>query len=572
MKKYITMFVSFGAMAFAFDVAAKTLTWAGGANGTWDKTSSSIWKEGGVYADGDDVVFDSNAIVTIPENVAPATITVTNSTVVLNCEDTVTALTGATTVAHDAGLTIKGNGLKTLGSIIVPRVAVGDAKYTGNLTIDADAVTSCGTIKCEAQDLTISCAVAESAQRINYTRFVHFNLTVTVGENVADIPKFTGSKISLVDVNQSSIHLTKSGSGAMISEYRNTYKTTVKEGVLKFDGVSAGLYKGIFTVHDGATLDVNDTKGSLCQVVLQKGAKLINSGVSGLAKSVTQLTSIELTGDATVETSEMFGVLNTGYTETRLTMNGYTLTKTGPEALLLFNTTITSGTIDIQEGDLNVTSGFNESSDTNFKVTIPAKERVVIKNGNTEQTPNLFEQTFKNGVKHPIAIEGTLVKTGAGGLKIEADIACAAGTGALEVKEGTLTVTGNAAYAGNLTIADGATLADDVTLPQEAVLSGKGTINGALTLEEYSVVDITQGSLSIHGSVTAKGLPVVKMNELPSTKTQPKLFGLTNAAATEFTPFMVDVMVGDKSYGEYKTMKKADGIYLCSKGLIIIIK
>ncbi len=578
------MLIAYGVIAFMFNASAKTLTWVGGDE-TWDKATANWKNELGdtdVYADGDNVVFDSSATVTIAENVAPATITITNATVTLNCADIVTSLTGATTVAHDGDLTLKGAGLTTLGSFQTKsqkeNVDGKEIDWRGKLTIDADAVMSCGKITSRNPELTLSCAVAQVAEEINIDRYLKATLTLTVGDGkvteLTSVPKVTFPD-GIDPVNKVCVIL-KSGLGTIKTSIRQIgyIKATemkVLEGTLQFDGkigASAKSYHGPFTVARGATLDVNDTQTVTCGVILEDGAKLINTGSSGLSRTGVQFSSITLTGDAIVETPKNFGLVGSGYAATELNLNGHTLTKKGASDLILINTTITTGTIDLQEGALQVTSRANT-----YKTTIPATDVVTICQSNTEfLSAKIYEDSFSDtSVKHDkIAINGTLVKTGAGPLKIESDIACAAETGALDVREGSLIVTGEATYAGKLSVAEGATLVDDVTLPSGATLSGKGTIKGATAFADGAILDATQGTLTFDGAVSAveAGLPTVKLNVRPST--QPKLFNLTEDAT--FTPFPVNVMVGEKSYGEWKLAKKADGIYLRGKGFMLVVK
>ena len=109
-------------------------------------------------------------------------------------------------------------------------------------------------------------------------------------------------------------------------------------------------------VLSGATLDANGTAIEERPIILASGTTLANTGANiSLDSSGTDLmqnSKIALTGNATINTVGDMGIIGKGYAESFLTLNGNTLTKTGSGKLYLMNTTVSAGTIDLQQGEI----------------------------------------------------------------------------------------------------------------------------------------------------------------------------------------------------------------------------
>lgn len=132
---------------------------------------------------------------------------------------------------------------------------------------------------------------------------------------------------------------------------KNTYSggTYVESGTLKLGHKFAlgGQYKAI-TVQEGAVLDVNGVVDHGLDATLN-GGTIKNSG-SGNNDSNVQFRTITLTKDSFIDIASNYGVLNGGYAATTMTLNGYTLTKSGNGGLTLCNVTSDAGTLKIVSG------------------------------------------------------------------------------------------------------------------------------------------------------------------------------------------------------------------------------
>lgn len=142
-----------------------------------------------------------------------------------------------------------------------------------------------------------------------------------------------------------------------------TAKTTTSTGFGSYTSGAALDALSTITIKDGAAIDIKGTQ-DYCYRYIISGTGVNNSGAmynsgSEIGTGKRQACSITLTGDATIKCAATWGLLANGYGDTKLELNGYTLTKTGSAALLLVSTSkdvSTSGTLVIAEGSLQTYS------------------------------------------------------------------------------------------------------------------------------------------------------------------------------------------------------------------------
>ncbi len=138
-----------------------------------------------------------------------------------------------------------------------------------------------------------------------------------------------------------------------------TAKTTTSTGFGSYTSGAALDALSTITIKDGAAIDIKGTQ-NYCYRYIISGTGVNNSGAmynsgSEIGTGARQASSITLTGDATINCAATWGLLANGYGDTKLELNGHTLTKTGNAALLLVSTSKdanTSGTLVIAEGSL----------------------------------------------------------------------------------------------------------------------------------------------------------------------------------------------------------------------------
>ncbi len=179
---------------------------------------------------------------------------------------------------------------------------------------------------------------------------------------------------------QNAGELKKSGAGTMtLSADSSNYTGTVRvsEGTLKLAGKTSVLgaqdqngtgthYAAI--VESGGTLDVNGqlSGGNNCYKIQLSGGSLINTGTN-VGTSERQITGLSLTADSSVGGTGNFGVIASAYAATTVELGGHTLTKTGTNSFWLYNTTLTNGTVDIQDGIVSVLDKLT-MTDSKFRI------------------------------------------------------------------------------------------------------------------------------------------------------------------------------------------------------------
>ena len=131
---------------------------------------------------------------------------------------------------------------------------------------------------------------------------------------------------------------------------------TVNSGTLKL--TANDNIAGDVTVNAGGVLDLNGQSADISENGLEKltlnGGSLLNNGGS-VGASYAQITSVALTADSAVGGSGDFGIIAGGYAATSLDLGGHTLTKIGENTFYLYNTSVTAGTLAVDEGTVAMT-------------------------------------------------------------------------------------------------------------------------------------------------------------------------------------------------------------------------
>ena len=121
------------------------------------------------------------------------------------------------------------------------------------------------------------------------------------------------------------------------------------------------------TITQGGTVNINGSPDFYHKVIMQAGSTYANLSSGGVGTGKRQLPHLVLEGDATVTANAELGMVGSNHVATTLELGGHKLTKTGNATFSLYNTSVSAGTIDIQEGTLNI-SGGGSSTNTQFEV------------------------------------------------------------------------------------------------------------------------------------------------------------------------------------------------------------
>ncbi|MCQ2370885.1 MAG: hypothetical protein MJ058_02375 [Akkermansia sp.] len=223
---------------------------------------------------------------------------------------------------------------------------VGSVVLSADTTINMDAATS------------MAVAVVEGAD----------NTTIAATEDVT-ITSLAG----LTDGKT----LTISAAGHEVAlQGDNTFRgnLVVDKGILKLDtgdrkkvlgefngnhakGQAAPAPDKTITINEGGTIDLNG-KSDLSYVYTLNGGSLVNTGGAIGANSM-QTVGLILTEDSTIGGTSNFFLLGAGFDNTFATLNGRKLTKTGANSIGFRNTNVTSGTIEVKEGNIEFIDGEN---------------------------------------------------------------------------------------------------------------------------------------------------------------------------------------------------------------------
>lgn len=287
------------------------LRWNGGNSGEWT-VSGSGWLKGDAFTEpekfenGDTVSFTSDYAseknVKISGAVSAAAITISDAYVF-------SAGTNGGAIIGSGTLTKTGNSVSTINA------GVDLSRFSGNIAISA------GTLKlgfAEGTTTTLSGAVSG-----------------------------TGT-------------LEKTGAGTLVLTGTNTFtgKLLVSGGLVELGAENAlGGSSVSAEVATGGILDLKGyTRNKYYGNYVLAGGTLINTRAQIEAGQKQIAGGITLNADSTVGGTHNFGMVSAGFGPNTLTLNNHTLTKTGTNEFFLTNTTITAGTINIQEGSITLPS------------------------------------------------------------------------------------------------------------------------------------------------------------------------------------------------------------------------
>ncbi|MGN0886876.1 MAG: beta strand repeat-containing protein [Candidatus Spyradenecus sp.] len=302
---------------------------------------------------------------------------------------------------------------------------VGGSSAECALEIEVSSVLALGTVSETSGNVTLPIDVVNAQSAVTVK---DGTLTVKTSGDSTLTTALTGSTTNGA--------FAKSGDGVLTlnAAVRMANKTVVKVGTLKMGTEAITSTGNDGALHDvdvlaGATLDVNGKAALWLQTVtLYEGATYANSGAE-IGNTQRQLVSIVLQGNAKVSGANNFGLLASGYGDTALTLNGYTLTKEGAGNFWLYNTTVTGGTtsaLAVSAGQFNVQGArTNLASDVALSTTKDSGDALT-KNG---------ALTVNTGVMLTVAGRGSML----------------GGNGSLTVSDGAtlkLTSTANISEAG----------------------------------------------------------------------------------------------------------------------------
>jgi len=170
-------------------------------------------------------------------------------------------------------------------------------------------------------------------------------------------------------------NLIKKGAGTLSIFRNNLYFTgqiIVEEGTLLLEGSTANLgardetgagsrYAAV--IKKGGTLDINGRlkTGDNCYKMELAGGALVNNG-GDVGSDDRQITGLKLSADSEIGGSGNFGLIGSGYCGVTLDLAGKKLTKTGANTFYLANATVTSGTLQINEGSLEIAESDSNAS------------------------------------------------------------------------------------------------------------------------------------------------------------------------------------------------------------------
>ena len=345
--------------------------------------------------------------------------------------------------------------------------------------------------------------------------------------------------------------LKKSGDGTLILSGNNSFSGSllISGGLVELASANAlGTSSVSVEIATGGTLDLKGKTldGYYGNYVLS-GGTLINTGAE-IGPGKRQLAGgITLNADSTIGGTHNFGMISGNYAANTLTLNGHTLTKTGTNSFYLTHTTVTEGTVCIEEGKISV----ENNNDTNTDAA-----HFVIKNAGE------FAMNGKTLGVASITTEGDgTISLGGGTLTLLGDsrIERITSAGTVVVSEGkTLTLKSGRFNTAAFTVNANAKVLLDNQYPNETLanvfsgagsvektgagttttLSGANTFTGGFTLTAGTVVAAhasalgngnvsiadgatlkrgVTGALNVGGTFTTEGAAKLVLGELSTT-------------------------------------------------------
>ena len=269
--------------------------------------------------------------------------------------------------------------------------------------------------------------------------------------------------------------LTKSGNGTLILATANSYlgQTVITGGTVKIGANTALGQTGPGNetlVSNGATLDINNGQAVNTTALGAEIIKIAGTGVGGAgalisSSTVNQLNAlgyVTLTGNATIGGTGRFDIRNTNVGNPVLDLGGFKLTKVGANQFSVVNGTITSGDIDITDGNFDIEVGTNATG--TGTITIFAGKTL----GLFGNTGNVTRAIVSNG--------GIINNAGADGA-IASPITLSSATQTNLAGTNITTLNGNISGPGNLTKTGTGTY----------ILGGTNTFGGYLLIQSATV-------------------------------------------------------------------------------------
>jgi autotransporter-associated beta strand protein len=370
------------------------LTWMGNVDDVWDILATSNWVVTGSspptsypYQNGSPVTFDDSATGTTSVYLS-TTLSPTNMTVNNNAK-TYTFF-GPGSITGSLGINMTGSGTATF-------TETGGDSFTGGIinngmmTYGASGVSVSGGVTASAGTLILD----ESGTIVGPTT-INNGATLQVGNNDANgsLPtrRVTDNGSLVFDQTSSSTvgnaisgtgSLSQIGTGILSLAGLNTYTgtTAISAGTLVVDNTNAlGSWAGApVTISGGGTLDLGGLSSSNGPGSPLFGAKLFNisgDGVGGEGAIVNNglnqqqggLQYISLLTNASIGGITRWDMRDAGSTNT-LSLNNFTLTKTGSNQISLVSSSVTAGNVVINQGVLSFEVTPNFAAPTNTFIT-----------------------------------------------------------------------------------------------------------------------------------------------------------------------------------------------------------
>ncbi len=493
-------------LVLTFAGAARDLIWDGGTD-LWDVDTTAHWHTADEEPGASRFVANDNA--TFAQGVSTAKLATD-----------ITA--GSVVVQSGAEVTLNSAGGTSLSAVSM--------NVNGALTSNVNLVVESGIA------IAAGCSLTTNAELHASSISVAADSALTAaGSTDYELNATLSGSGSFTKTGDSTIIL---GGDNYASEYQGAI--VVDSGILKLGHNNALGKASSITVNQNGTLDVNG-KGdgnTQCYDITLAGGTLTNS-VNGPSQGSKQLLKgITLTADSTVSGTGQYGLIASGYGQTNLNLDSYTLEKTGTGTFFMTNTTATgTGTLKISQGavDFNqskpesgafgvniemaggrVTSTLNLGKD--IRITTTDAHSSFEANLNLKTYTATFDGSENLPVSKVISGSGSIVKAGTGTLTLTGANTY---TGSTAVNGGTLLVGGASSltYTSGVTVNSGATLQFDAALGANArsssiTVAGSsdslpgGTltfggvddnalnVTGALTLGSGSVLDVSNLNLT----------------------------------------------------------------------------
>jgi fibronectin-binding autotransporter adhesin len=413
------------------------LTWVGTQNGnTWDIGSTHNWTDGSasqMFYDSDRVTFTSSGSnspdINMIGRLVPGNVNFTNS------QDY--KFIGSGYISGNTGLTLNGSGKVTLANSTAN-------DFTGPIAVNS------GTL--QLGDGSTNGVIASAASITDNSALI---INPVSDVTVANAISGTGT-------------LTKLGPGALTLSSSNSYTgaTTISVGKVIMGNAYAfgpASNANTVTVSDGATLDLNSLNAgvSASRVLNVQGTGYDGNGAvvsNGTADMFTSFHGVNFTGDTTLGGNVRWDIGRS--TGAYLAGNGFTLTKTGTNRIILVDLSYTNlGAIVVNNGDLCLQGTSIAGSST---VLAP----ITVNYGATQSVWGIAA-----AVANPILVNGGTVGT----TLTDAGAATFSGPITMTSLGGTLTNTGTS---GNVTFSG--IISDDIST-DHAMLTKTGSSTVVLT-------------------------------------------------------------------------------------------